>query len=131
MKWFFALLLSIGSAVPAAAEEENLEILCQRFISAESAPDIAYQAGVDVAGKQVVPADLTQPAIIDAAEIPIKIELDAQNLARLGLKEKVNHYGELSLGEIELKEGKIYYEGRLLSNQEEDNLRVLCLQTQE
>ena len=56
------LLAAALAAPPAAAHEKATVAItradCARLVAHRPAPDVAYQPGVDVYGREVVPADL-------------------------------------------------------------------------
>lgn len=75
MKWIFVVVLMF--AMPAMAEDVSVSTLCK--IMPEYRPDgsVAYQPGVDVHGKTVVPGDLNKVMKneYDAVEIPVEVNL--------------------------------------------------------
>jgi hypothetical protein len=126
-------LLPIAMAVAAAGwgASARAEIVmsrqdCQRLVRHEPAPDVAYQPGVDVHGRPVVPADLGGGSPIelpDVIYIPIEVLLEDRfhipaNSALFKATAEV--------GVVELRGNRVYYQDQLLSDPEEAALEAAC-----
>ncbi len=85
-----AALAAALAATPAAAHEKATVAItradCARLVAHVPGPDVAYQPGVDVYGREVAPADLGGAPRIELPEtIFIAIEVDL--LERFGIPE--------------------------------------------
>lgn len=132
-----ALLLIFWGAVNAfaatALENTMLPLsLCQTLTKHVPDASVAYQAGVDVHGKSVPPADLAGD---DAPVLPAKIKIPITiNLAKiLNLNaanvpfSQLGQGTEASLGALTVEGGKVLFNGEPLSSAQQDNLSVLCM----
>ena len=92
----------------------------------EPAPDVAYQPGVDVHGKPVVPADLDGGAPIQLPDvIYIPIEVLVQDRFHIPAN-SVLFNATAEVGVAELRGNQVYYQGQLLSDPEEAALEAAC-----
>ena len=99
---------------------------CQRLVRHEPAPDVAYQPGVDVHGRPVVPADLgggSQIELPDVIYIPIEVLL--QDRFHIPAN-SVLFKAPAEVGVAELRGTRVYYQDQLLSDPEEAALEAAC-----
>ena len=111
--------------------------LCQALTKYVPDADVAYQPGVDVDGNAVAPADLpgsSQMQMPSKLEIPLTL-----NLARhLHLPSNVQGQGqnghgqggqgaEAWLGVITVEGDQVSFNGQPLTDTQQENLAVLCL----
>jgi hypothetical protein len=120
-------LIAAGWTVPASAEEIAISRRdCQRLVRHEPAPDVAYQSGVDVHGRPVVPADLgggAQLELPDVIYIPIEVLLDEQ----YGVPSESVLFGSSALvGVVELRGNQVFYEDQPLTDPETAALEAIC-----
>jgi hypothetical protein len=117
MKFYMLFLFMLLFAVHAHASGRKR--FCEVAVSHHPAPDVNYQAGVDVNGNLVVPAD-TDPAIIQSQqpiEIPITIDF-AQELGLSPSKEMAGHIAALQV----YSDGSVSYNGTKI----EPTVMTLC-----
>jgi hypothetical protein len=108
-----ALLLSL----PAQAESLSAEA-CARL-------NPVYVPGVDVHGKPVAPADLSEPAFTPSREIKIDLTVDAARFAGLPVPPGVE--ATAKLGVLEVKDGRLTLDGRALEPAAAEKLaQTLC-----
>lgn len=111
---FFAVIILWSGSVWAA---ESVPPECRVLPDHKPSADLAYQAGVDVNGKPVVPADLNAAPSIGTDQtlvVPLTIDL-AKQIEGLDLK---GTPGFLEIG----PDGKVTYNGQDLTSQ----IHVLC-----
>jgi hypothetical protein len=115
----------------AAAEDGAVQIRredCARLVKHVPDPDVAYQAGVDVNGNPVAPADLDggyQVALPDVIWIPITVLLQD----RFGIPANSALYkGEALIGvaAISLDGEKVTFNGQELTSPEAQALAAAC-----
>jgi len=115
------LLAFLLFATPAFANE-SIPPECRLLPEHKASADVAYQPGVDVHGKPVVPADLNaapmgldQQTIVVPLSVDLAERLQNQNIAGLQMT------GTLGFLEI-APGGRVTYNGQDLTNQ----IHVLC-----
>jgi hypothetical protein len=105
---------------------------CDALIKHTPRADVAYQAGVDAQGKAVTSADLPgQPQM----QIPSKINIPLTlNLAKtLNLNTNTYPYNQLGsgteaqLGMLTVDGDQVLFNGKPISDTQQDNLAVLCM----
>ena len=120
------VVLSLGWAMPAAAEVAISRRDCERLVHHEPAPDVTYQPGVDVHGRPVVPADLgggSQIELPDVIYIPIEVLLQK----RFHIPANSALYkATAEVGVAELRGNQVYYQDQLLSDPEVTALEAAC-----
>lgn len=110
-----ALILSL-IVLPIPAVAQNDLSLCKLRAQHMARSDVAYQPGIDIHGKPVVPADVNAvaPALLpDVVKIPVSIDL-AQRLGHVpaGVELKTE------VGMIEVhRDGRVTYDGYDLTQQ--------------
>ena len=131
-------LLAAVLAVASAAAHENATVPtttgaaittvaitradCARLVAHVPDPDVAYEPGVDVYGREVAPADLGGAPRIELPEtILIGIEIDL--LARFGIP--VSHAGA-EVGEVAYRDGRFTFNGQPLQDQAQAELAARC-----
>jgi hypothetical protein len=119
-------LAAVGWTAAARAEVAISRQDCERLVRHEPAPDVAYQPGVDVHGKPVVPADLGGGAPIQLPDvIYIPIEVLVQDRFHIPAN-SVLFNATAEVGVAELRGNQVYYQGQLLSDPEEAALEAAC-----
>ena len=118
-----AMALSAALATAALARDEPADTLvisardCRRLVIAhEPAADVAYQPGVDVRGRPVVPADLGGALRVRPPD-PVVIDIVIPLFTFLGphtppLTEDAGVYA----GTVVLEGGRLYYDGQPLDD---------------
>lgn len=129
----FALwLLPSAPTFAAASTAPTIDTrFCQALIKHVPDADVAYQPGVDVHGKPVAPADLGSGYNIDLPqEITIPLTVDLKSFLHLnetGLPASAMKRTDAWIGTLTVKGDKVFYDGKPLTNEQQDNLSVLCL----
>ncbi len=124
----------LKSDPPKAAPAPLDPAFCQALIKHTPRADVAYQAGVDTKGNAVAPADVPgQPQM----QIPTKINIPLTlNLAKvLNLNTSQYPYDQLGtgteaqLGTITVDGDQVLFNGKAISDTQQDNLAVLCMKS--
>ena len=127
---YLAPALFLLAASPAAAHETATVTItradCARLVEHVPGPDVAYQPGVDVYGRDVAPADLGGAPRIELPEtIVIDIEVDLQ--ARFGTPDnKVLFDPDAEVGEVAYRDGRFTFNGQPLQDQAQAELAARC-----
>ena len=113
-------------AAPAGAEIAISRRDCERLVRHEPAPDVAYQPGVDVHGRPVVPADLgggSQIELPDVIYIPIEVLLEGS----YGIPANSVLYDATALvGVVSVSGNEVYFEDQPLTDPEIAALEQAC-----
>jgi hypothetical protein len=123
----------LASAPALAAETMTISTAdCRRLVAHAPRADVTYQAGVDVRGKPVVPADVNGGATLDLPafiEIPITVDV----AKRLGagapgdiLGSRRGLEGKAVLGALTVKGDDLFWNGQQLRTQDEILLAESC-----
>ncbi len=111
---------------PASAEIAISRQDCQRLVNHEPAPDVAYQPGVDVHGRPVVPADLgggQQIQLPDVIYIPIEVLIQD----KYGIPANSVLYDATALvGVVSVRGNQVYFEDQPLTDPEIAALEQAC-----
>jgi hypothetical protein len=105
---------------------------CNALIKHTPSADVAYQPGVDMNGKKVAPADVPgspQVQLPNKIDIPLTVNL-AKTLNLDTTKYPYNTLGsgtEAWLGTLSVEGDKVTFNGKPLSDEQQDNLAVLCM----
>jgi hypothetical protein len=130
---YLAAALFVLAASPVAAHEkaETARVAitradCARLVAHLPAPDVAYQPGVDVHGREVVPADLGGAPRIELPEtILIDIEIDL--LERFGIPADPTLYDpDAEVGEVAYRDGRFTFNGQPLQDEAQAELAARC-----
>ena len=121
-----ALTLSVAWAAPVSAEIAISRTDCERLVRHEPAPDVAYQPGVDVHGRPVVPADLgggQQIQLPDVIYIPIEVLIQD----KYGIPANSVLYDATALvGVVSVRGNQVYFEDQPLTDPEIVALEQAC-----
>ncbi|MFN4281987.1 MAG: hypothetical protein ACK4NA_05010 [Alphaproteobacteria bacterium] len=116
---------------PLPPEQGGLVVLkradCARLTAHVPDANVAYQSGVDVRGRPVVPADLNPaPPLVLPDDVTIAITVDLQQ--RFGIPASSSLYKpEASIGTVVVRpDGSATFNGQPLTNQEQSALAFLC-----
>ena len=126
-----ALLMLLGAATPPAAAHDSVVVTiskadCDRLVKHQPAPDVAYQPGVDVHGRPVLPADVDGGIQIAPPET-IRIEIDVELFERFGIPANRDLFeAEAKLGEVTYRDGRAYFNGQPLQDEAAAELSALC-----
>jgi hypothetical protein len=119
-------LAAVAWAAPASAEIAISRKDCQRLVSHEPAPDVAYQPGVDVHGRPVAPADLgggQQIQLPDVIYIPIEVLIQD----KYGIPANSVLYDATALvGVVSVRGNQVYFEDQPLTDPEIVALEEAC-----
>jgi hypothetical protein len=101
---------------------------CELLVRHVPAPDVAYQPGVDVAGRPVVPADLDSGWTLQLpAEIPIYISQDLVERFGIGGDSPLFEADAfIGVATVDLLDGRVTFNGRELAPTEEQALAAQC-----
>lgn len=120
-------LLSAAANTPALAEDAILRMTrgdCKRLVVHQPGPDVAYQPGIDVRGQAVAPAETGGNTPIELSD-DLLIPLELRFFDRLGAGRPAAE-ARVLIGTIELRAGRVYFNGRLLEDQAEAELAAKC-----
>ena len=121
------LLLVAGSA---AAQPNSVEISaedCRALVRHRAAADVTYRPGVDVRGREVVPADLNPSPIALPENYAIDITVDL--FERLGIPPGGNaeYEGDIRIGVVEFTEDRrVLFNGRPVTDEAQHELAARC-----
>lgn len=108
----YALVPLVFLALPARAETVTVTVTeaeCANFSAHTPDASVAYRPGVAADGSAVAPADLPGSGftVTPPENIAIDIKIDPSRLpAGAG-----RYLGEATVGKVELKDGRVYYNG--------------------
>jgi hypothetical protein len=123
------LFLAAAALTPAAADDAKLRITkadCNRLVKHQPAPGAAYRSGVDAHGRAVPGAEIEGAARIDKAE-DVVIVIDINLFDRLGIPPSSESYeAEAVVGVVQLKDGRLLFNGRPLDSEAESVLAESC-----
>ena len=99
---------------------------CARLVAHVPGPDVAYEPGVDVYGREVAPADLGGTPRIELPEtILIDIEIDL--LQRFGIPASPALYDpDAEAGEVAYRDGRFTFNGQPLQDEAQAELAARC-----
>ncbi len=124
-----ALSAALAAAPVAAHEEATVAITkadCARLVAHVPGPDVAYQPGVDVYGREVAPADLGGAPRIELPET-ILIDIEVDLLARFGIPaNEVLFDPDAEVGEVAYRDGRFTFNGQPLQDQAQAELAARC-----
>ena len=131
-KFFYAFTLTLAIILvftfPAGAATVNItEADCAALVRHVAEPGVAYEPGVDVNGRPVVPADLgDRPEIKLPEEIVIAITVDIDK--RFDIPKTPDLFRpEAYIGTVIVKrDGRAYFNGQPLTSEESHALAVAC-----
>ncbi len=116
----------------AGAQAEATVIIttadCARLVAHRPAPDVAYRSGVDAHGRPVAPADLDGGIGLELPEDLI-IEIEVDLFERFGIPaDPANYQSDALIGLVTFENGRFYFNGQPLQNEEEAALAERCQQ---
>lgn len=120
-------LLSVAANTSALAEDAILRMSradCLRLVAHQPAPDVAYQPGIDVRGREVAPAETGEDGGLQLSDdllIPLEIRL----IDRLGVDQPAAE-ARVVIGTIELRAGRAYFNGQPLEDATAAELAAKC-----
>ena len=124
-----ALMLLLWPSLGLADELRISRADCSRLVVHEPAPDVAYQPGVDVRGRPVMPADLSSsPQIKLPDSIVIRLDYDALKGRSGGLAKGATNAmeGNTNLGTLTFRQGRAYFNDEPLHGWEQEILLDAC-----
>jgi len=106
---------------------------CQQLVKHTPDADVAYQPGVDVHGNPVTPADAPGS---QQMQLPREIKFPVTITIAKAINLNTNAYPfnqlgqgtEAALGTLSVEGDQVFFNGQTLSDQQQDNLAVLCMQ---
>ncbi|MDD3288653.1 MAG: hypothetical protein PHX43_06575 [Alphaproteobacteria bacterium] len=131
----FLALLSLACGSAYAEKYGPDSPLCKALTKHVPSADVAYQMGVGINGEKVVEADLEGAAPVMLPQ-PINIPLTADLMKILGITATSFPFDKMGRTDINLSTltidgDRVFYNGQLISDSQQDNLAVLCLQPDE
>ena len=113
---------------PAAAQTVSIKPAdCAHLVRHVAASDVNFEAGVDLQGRFVVPADVGGGVRLEPpTEFTIPITVDLQK--RLGIPADPNQFQtqNFSVGTVAWSNGRGYFNGQPLQSDEAEKLAALC-----
>ncbi len=98
---------------------------CQRLVVHTASADAEFRPGVDVAGRPVAPADLSgSPSIALPEQIAITIAIELDE--RIGLGQGGRYKGTMPIGEVTVRDGRVYFDGQLLADRNQAAIAAAC-----
>lgn len=117
-----AACIATGAQAEIAISRQD----CQRLVRHQPAPNVAYQAGVDVHGNAVAPADLgnaPQLELPDVIYIPIEVLIQD----KYGIPaNSVLYNARAQVGVVEVRGNRVFYEDQELTDPEAAALEAAC-----
>ena len=99
---------------------------CARLVAHVPGPDVAYQPGVDVYGREVAPADLGGTPRIELPET-ILIDIEVDLLQRFGIPASPALYDpDAEVGEVAYRDGRFTFNGQPLQDEAQAELAARC-----
>ncbi len=99
---------------------------CARLFAHVPGPDVAYQPGVDVYGREVAPADLGGTPRIELPET-ILIDIEVDLLERFGIPANPALYDpDAEVGWVVYKDGRFTFNGQPLQDEAQAELAARC-----
>lgn len=124
-KLVLAIMLCCLSFVVQANTLEVDRAACKLLATHQPLPDVAYNPAVDVRGNPVVAADLNpSPTVGDAFTIPLTLDIGQQ----FGIPMGVMTGTRATIAKITVDGDKAYLDGQPLTNEQQENLAVLCIE---
>ncbi|MGD9535767.1 MAG: hypothetical protein AB7P52_02865 [Alphaproteobacteria bacterium] len=104
---------------------------CQSVTIHEPDPDVAYQPGIDVDGNPVAPAELggaSEPLVGPGHEYRIDLTTPLGDALSGPAGSGVDFVedSEIGIGEVTVREGRVYFNGRPLDDQDEHARAEAC-----
>ena len=100
---------------------------CTQFVRHIADSNVAYRPDVDVEGRAVVPADLGGSVRIEPPkEFSIPITVDLQKALGIPLDPNRFQTQNFTVGTVTWKDGKGYFNGQPLQNEQSAKLAALC-----
>ncbi|MGE4350840.1 MAG: hypothetical protein AB7E52_01465 [Bdellovibrionales bacterium] len=128
---FFLLLLTCGGVQAAESTPPIDTSFCQALVKHVPDADVAYQPGIDIHGKPVVPADLDSGYHVALPqEISIPLTVDLMSFLKMdttALPASAMKRNDIPLGTLTIRDNQVLLNGQPLSDAQQDNLAVLCL----
>ncbi|HEU0117671.1 MAG TPA: hypothetical protein VFR09_03480 [Alphaproteobacteria bacterium] len=122
---------SIASSITGGSQTDAA--LCRALTKHTPSADTNYQPGTDVVnGKAVAPADVPgSPQMQLPSKIDIPLTLQLTKILNLNTSvapfDKLGAGTEAQIGSLQVEGDKVSYNGQPLSDQQQDNLAVLCM----
>ena len=106
---------------------------CHALVKHMPDADVAYQPGIDVHGKAVAPADLPDSPNFQLQRpitIPLTVDLlTILNITATSFPFNAMQRNDINLGMLTVAGARVLYNGKPLTNDQQDNLAVLCLKS--
>jgi len=133
---FAGMTLFLCLPLPAPAEAPALDpSFCRALTKHTPSADVAYQPNLDVHGKAVAPADLPGNATIELPEeitIPLTANLSQfLNLDQSAFPFNTMQRNDINLGTLTVRGEAVFFNGKPLTDAQQDNLAVLCMKPTE
>ena len=99
--------------------------LCASLGGASAVPGADYRPGVDVNGDAVAPADLPSGAPHAAGNFPIDVGVFLQKRYGVSANSPLLR-GKAAVGVVALRDGRVYFNGEPIGDNERDMLLAAC-----
>ena len=121
--WSSLVLASQVTAQTVSIESED----CSQLVRHVASSDVAFVPGVDLQGRFVVSADLGGTVQVQTpTEFKIPITVDLQKKLGIPVDPNLFQTQNFSVGTVTWKDGKGYFNGQPLQNDESQRLAALC-----
>ena len=127
-RFLIVALVLVSAALTLPATAETLTVTskdCGHVVEHTPDASVAYQPGVAADGRQVAPADLNGSFTVEPPKsITIDIQIDPAKLpANAG-----QYLSESTIGKVEVKDGKVYYNGQEINSGISNAVAAACRQ---
>ncbi|NKB21976.1 MAG: hypothetical protein GKS01_15900 [Alphaproteobacteria bacterium] len=120
---FAIIIVYSASAQTVTVTKED----CARLVQHVPNQGVAYRPGVDAYGRKVIPADLGGGLRIKAPkEFSIPITMDLQKLLGLPVDPNFFQTQNFTVGTVNFKNGRAYFNDQPLQNEQAAKLSELC-----
>ncbi len=135
------LLVALGCVLVTVADAADKVVtskvmidprLCQALVKHTPDANVAYQPGVDVYGNKVAPADLPNDSAIKLPDV-IKVPLTVSLAKVLNFDTTQYPFNQLvegaavDLGMLTVQGDHVLFNGKPITDEQQDNLAVLCM----
>lgn len=117
----FSFFRSVNAAEPQSLTTQQL---CQELVPYQPSDDVTYQPEVDVYGREVVPADVSNSNPVEITPDMVTLLITADQAAQLGLGGTLPYRPEAFVGQVTLdQDGNVYFNNRRIA---EPQIQALC-----
>ncbi len=123
-----AFLVAIVLIYSANAQTVTIRAAdCAQLARHVAASDVAFEHGVDLQGRSVVPADLGGSVrLVSPREFSVPITVDLQKSLGIPVDPNLFQSQNFTVGVVDWKDGKGYFNGQPLQSEQSAALAALC-----